>query len=80
MTIFTTRAAWTYILFFRLSEKETDMRDKLAPSISYLRKLGPEHLEQIFECSRWLFEQDRDMAFEASIPCPRSVHPLLTLL
>lgn len=40
------------------------MRDKLGPSISYLQKLGPEYLDQIFESARWVFEQDRDMAFE----------------
>lgn len=40
------------------------MRDKLGPSISYLQKLGPEYLDQIFESARWVFEQDREMAFE----------------
>jgi hypothetical protein len=34
------------------------------PSISYLQKLGPEHLEQIFESSKWIFDEDRDIAFE----------------
>lgn len=48
----------------RLSEKEDDMRDKLGPSISYLQKLGPEYLDQIFESARWVFEQDGEMAFE----------------
>ena len=50
----------------RLSEREDDMRDKLGPSTSYLQKLGPEYLDQIFESARWVFEQDRDMAFEVS--------------
>lgn len=54
-------------VFNRLSEKEDEMRDKLGPSISYLQKLGPEYLDQIFESARWVFEQDRDMAFEV---CP----------
>lgn len=48
----------------RLSEKEDDPRDKLMPSISYLQKLGPEHLEQVFDSSHWIFEQNRDIAFE----------------
>jgi hypothetical protein len=52
------------VLFHRLSDKVTDVREKLSPSISYLQKLGPEHLRQIFDTSRWLFEQDRDMAYE----------------
>ncbi|TFY63425.1 hypothetical protein EVG20_g6316 [Dentipellis fragilis] len=47
-----------------LSDKETDMRDKLGPSISYLQRLGPEHLDQIFRSSRWVFEQEADMAFQ----------------
>lgn len=51
-------------LLHQLSEKETDMRDKLDPSISYLRKLGPEYINQVFESSRWIFEEDRHMAFE----------------
>lgn len=52
----------------RLSEKETDLEDKLAPSISYLQKLGPEYLDQIFESSRWVFQQDPDKAFEVIRP------------
>ncbi|KAG9314800.1 vacuolar sorting protein 39 domain 1-domain-containing protein [Chiua virens] len=51
-------------LLQQLSENEGDMRDKLGPSISYLQKLGPEYLDQIFESARWVFEQDRDMAFQ----------------
>ncbi|KAG2081172.1 vacuolar sorting protein 39 domain 1-domain-containing protein, partial [Suillus cothurnatus] len=51
-------------LLQQLSEKETDMRDKLDPSISYLRKLGPEYINQVLESSRWIFETDRHMAFE----------------
>jgi hypothetical protein len=47
-----------------LSENEDDPRDKFMPSITYLQKLGPEHLQQIFESSRWIFEQNRDIAFE----------------
>ncbi|RPD61108.1 hypothetical protein L226DRAFT_534756 [Lentinus tigrinus ALCF2SS1-7] len=51
-------------LLRQLSEKETDPHDKLMPTVNYLQRLGPEHLEQIFEYSRWVFEQDRDIAFE----------------
>ncbi|KAF9223920.1 hypothetical protein BS17DRAFT_781417 [Gyrodon lividus] len=51
-------------LLQQLSEKEDDMRDKLGPSISYLQKLGPEYLDQIFESARWVFEQDREMALQ----------------
>lgn len=42
------------------------MQDKLGPSITYLQKLGPEHIEHVFAASRWIFEQDRDLAFDVS--------------
>ncbi|KAG1762919.1 vacuolar sorting protein 39 domain 1-domain-containing protein [Suillus placidus] len=51
-------------LLHQLSEKETDIRDKLNPSMSYLRKLCPEYINQVFESSSWVFEEDRHMAFE----------------
>ncbi len=49
---------------FRLSDEEEDMLDKLQPSIFYLQRLGPEYLELIFMASRWIFDADRNMAFE----------------
>lgn len=51
-------------LLKQLSEKEEDMEDKLMPSITYLQRLGPEYLDQIFKSSRWLLEKDPDMAFQ----------------
>ncbi|KAF8328035.1 hypothetical protein F5887DRAFT_1188588 [Amanita rubescens] len=39
-------------LLRELSEKEDDLDDKLMPTIGYLQKLGPEHLEQIFKSAR----------------------------
>ena len=42
------------------------MDDKLRPSISYLQRLGPEYLDQIFKHSRWVLEQDADLGFEVS--------------
>lgn len=53
---------------YSLSERETDMLDKLQPSISYLQKLGPEYIDQIFESSRWIFEEDADIAFGVRLP------------
>ncbi|KAH9928648.1 vacuolar sorting protein 39 domain 1-domain-containing protein [Fomitopsis serialis] len=47
-----------------LSEKEADPRDKLMPSVTYLQRLGPEYLEQIFGAARWVFEENADIAFE----------------
>ena len=60
----------------RLSESEPDMKDRLMPSITYLQRLGPEHLNLIFEHSRWIFEQDVDIAFDVShrFACPRFIH------
>lgn len=55
------------LTIYRLSDKETDERDKLGPTVSYLQRLGPEHIDQIFEHSRWVFEHDRDIAFEVSL-------------
>ncbi|KAJ3537551.1 hypothetical protein NM688_g6671 [Phlebia brevispora] len=51
-------------LLKQLSEKETDVRDKLSPSVNYLQRLGREYLDLIFHYSRWVFEQDPDIAFE----------------
>ena len=43
------------------------MEDKLDPSIRYLQKLGPEHIDQIFTSSRWIFNLDPDRAFQVDI-------------
>ncbi|KAF8969138.1 vacuolar sorting protein 39 domain 1-domain-containing protein [Flammula alnicola] len=51
-------------LLKELSANEEDMEDKLGPSIHYLQKLGPEYIDQVFNYSRWIFETDRDMAFQ----------------
>ncbi|KAJ7284535.1 hypothetical protein C8J57DRAFT_1669706 [Mycena rebaudengoi] len=63
-------------LLKELSEQETDMEDKLEPSIYYLQKLGSEHLDEIFASSRWIFERDSTMAFQIftseDVELPRS--------
>ncbi|KAG7444850.1 uncharacterized protein BT62DRAFT_970791 [Guyanagaster necrorhizus] len=51
-------------LLKQLSDEEEDMLDKLRPSIFYLQRLGPEYLDLIFMASRWIFDADRNMAFE----------------
>lgn len=48
----------------RLSKAEDDPLDKYQPSIRYLQKLGPEHLELIFKSAHWIFEAKPDMAFD----------------
>ncbi|CAE6446777.1 unnamed protein product [Rhizoctonia solani] len=78
-------------LLFDLSKEEDDPLDKYQPSIRYLQKLGPEHLELIFKSGRWLFEQKPDMAFdiftaeEVELPSKRvadyleSIDPMLCI-
>ncbi|EAU85277.2 rab guanyl-nucleotide exchange factor [Coprinopsis cinerea okayama7 len=50
-------------LLREVAEDEDDLEDKLDPSIRYLQRLGPAHLAQIFESARWIFDTDKDMAF-----------------
>jgi hypothetical protein len=54
--------ALTYNL--RLNENKEDLEDKLELSIQYLKKLGPEYINEVFKYSRWIFDLDRNMAFE----------------
>ncbi|KAI0073891.1 hypothetical protein K474DRAFT_1626886 [Panus rudis PR-1116 ss-1] len=51
-------------LLRQLAEQESDPRDKLMPSVTYLQRLGPEHIDQIFQSARWIFEQDPEIALE----------------
>ncbi|KAG1771130.1 rab guanyl-nucleotide exchange factor [Suillus placidus] len=55
-------------LLHQLSEKETDIRDKLNPSMSYLRKLCPEYINQVFESSSWVFGRGPSYGFRGD-PC-----------
>lgn len=34
------------------------------PSVSYLQRLGQENMEQIFDSSRWILEQDSEIGIE----------------
>ena len=49
-----------------MSEEEEDIQDKLQPIITYLQKLGPQFLQQIFDASRWVLERDSNMGFEVN--------------
>ncbi|KAJ3775239.1 hypothetical protein FB446DRAFT_417887 [Lentinula raphanica] len=51
-------------LLRQLGEKEEDLDDRLYDSIQYLRRLGPENMEQVFESARWIIEQDSDRGLE----------------
>jgi hypothetical protein len=52
--------------YCRLSEKETDMKDRLGPSITYLQRLSPEYLDTIFQHSKWILSENAEMALEVS--------------
>lgn len=69
----------SHLVFRRLSEKDDDNESKLRPTISYLQRLGPEHLAQIFETSKWLLSQDREIGFEVSCALSYLIYPPLIL-
>lgn len=50
----------------RLSEKETHVKDRLGPSITYLQRLSPEYLDTIFQYSKWILNENAEMALEVS--------------
>lgn len=54
------------LLCTRLSDKETDTEEKVQPTITYVQKLGPEHLEQVFDASRWVYRQDAGKVLEVT--------------
>lgn len=53
-----------------MAEKEEDEEEKLGPSIRYLQRLGPEHLAQIFEFSRWVINENKDQGFQVRFHSP----------
>ncbi|CAK9785513.1 hypothetical protein CC85DRAFT_286680 [Cutaneotrichosporon oleaginosum] len=40
------------------AKEEDDPLDRYPPTVRYLQKLGPKHLQLIFDSSRWIFEED----------------------
>ena len=42
----------------RLAQNEEDKLDRLDPTVRYLQKLGPDHLDLIFSESDWIFKED----------------------
>ncbi|KAH9177407.1 hypothetical protein EDB89DRAFT_1542390 [Lactarius sanguifluus] len=51
-------------LLRQLGEKETDVKDRLVPSITYLQRLTPEYMDTVFQHSRWIFDENAEMALE----------------
>ncbi|KAM0752115.1 hypothetical protein T439DRAFT_299856 [Meredithblackwellia eburnea MCA 4105] len=54
-------------LLRQMSHEEEDPEEKLGPTIRYLQKLGSEHLELIFESSRWIFDISQEAGLEIFI-------------
>jgi hypothetical protein len=55
-------------LLSRMSASETDIEEKVDPMVRYLQKLGAEHVEVIYEASKWVFEQDRAAGLQVRLP------------
>lgn len=49
-----------------MSETEDDVEEKVGPTVRYLQKLGADHLNVIFESSRWVFDVDRKAGLDVS--------------
>ena len=56
-----------------MSDDEEDPEEKVGPTVRYLQKLGADHLDLIFESSRWIFDVDLDAGLEVrfSLLLPR---------
>ncbi|GAA6044405.1 hypothetical protein JCM8097_002743 [Rhodosporidiobolus ruineniae] len=46
------------------ADDEDDPAEKFGPMVRYLQKLGPEHVEVIYEASRWVFERDTEAGLQ----------------
>ncbi|GAA5895940.1 Vam6p [Sporobolomyces salmoneus] len=51
-------------LLRQMSDDEDDPEEKLGDTVRYLQKLGPDHLDVIFQASKWVFEQDKRAGLE----------------
>lgn len=54
----------THPMLQRMSDEETDPEEKLGDTVRYLQKLGPDHLDVIFQASKWVLEQDQRAGLE----------------
>ena len=48
-------------------DKESDIEDKIRPTVSYVQNLGPEYLDQVFEAARWIFKLKSESVFEVGV-------------
>ena len=56
----------------RLAKEEDDPLDRYPPIVRYLQKLGPDHLQTIFDHSEWIFTEDPNRAVTVSVVTPIS--------
>ncbi|GAA6062923.1 hypothetical protein JCM10212_007154 [Sporobolomyces blumeae] len=54
-------------LLRRMSDDEDDPEEKPGDTVRYLQKLGPDHIDVIFQASKWVFEQDAQAGLEIFI-------------
>lgn len=47
-----------------MSEDQIDADDKVEPTVRYLQKLGSNHLDLIFDASKWVFDVDRKLGLQ----------------
>lgn len=57
-------------------EDDDDDDERLQPTVRYLQKLGPDHLELIFETSKWVLAANRTAALEIFTADLRAVERL----
>jgi len=50
-----------------MSDSEDDPKDRVEPTVAYLQKLGPSHLDLILEASYWVFDIDRSAGLEVNL-------------
>jgi hypothetical protein len=51
------------------------VKDRLGPSITYLQRLDPEYLDTVFQYSRWILDENAEMALEVSSIRYASISP-----
>jgi hypothetical protein len=49
-----------------MGANETDVEDKVDPTVTYLQRLGPEYLDLIFEGSKWVITLDKEKGLQVS--------------
>jgi len=56
------------LIHARMAKEEDDPLDRYPPIIRYLQKLGPDHLDTIFDFSKWIFAEDPKRGLGVSRP------------